>query len=620
MPNRHSSGRWAIAGFLYQILGMLSIVASSLDEASFTVNEDESNLSLSLFDVGENFQASHEWFEDAAFTVDDECVLVQFKYSSTGNKINKTNAKEIIEDFNNSHAALDDRGFNVTACVLFTNRELTSKGGNAAKQYWESIDTPESFDLRYHKTGEIGDLIRDLHIFCRKYGMFQGEIEDGIEKLIGRILLQTGDLFQRKVDQSDFLDCLIGSENAQPITIEEVLKEPDQRLEELKVRIGVNHWNGNLYKRSVLREVIDAIHKDRALIALHGAGGCGKSTIIWQIFNSTHRDQCYMYTPAEELSENWVEYKINKWRGLLSHPADTRPEAIKRLLIANPNAPQPVLWLGLDGIDEGYLGPQRRDNIREILRWFWRKDRDRFDNKPKATLIVTTRKRDDLNRFLRLGGMQDQSDSILSFRVSNFTVEERNDVALRAVPNIYRSAFSQKSRHEVMQVNNFDKEIYGADVQDAQDINMESFDDSVWESLEHPVMWRAFLSMDDNAKKQALEGVDDAKHELAHEFIMWFRFKLDMRHGASVNYLVNNDGEELFRVLENIAIRSDPSSLNQSEAEWIEPAGETTLGLGSRMADILYKESLSAGLISEDEPRRWRWRHLLVYEYLIRNE
>ena len=142
-------------------------------------------------------------------------------------------------------------------------------------------------------------------------------------------------------------------------------------------------------------------------------------------------------------------------------------------------------------------------------------------------------------------------------------------------------------------------------------------DELAWESLEHPVMWQALLSLDQEERRGAIEGDRPGQSQLAREFIAWFGYKLERRRGAQVRDLIINDCGELIEILISIAMQSEINALNYRDRNWIEPARQTPIGISLREAEDLYQESLSAGLISEDSPRIWRWRHPLVYNYLV---
>jgi hypothetical protein len=55
--------------------------------------------------------------------------------------------------------------------------------------------------------------------------------------------------------------------------------------------------------------------------------------------------------------------------------------------------------------------------------------------------------------------------------------------------------------------------------------------------------------------------------------------------------------------------------VRQSLLDWFEPVCGTEI-LGRPEARTFYSEALSGGMVSEDDPRHWRWCHRLIWDYL----
>jgi len=69
VSNGHERGGiWALAGFLYQIVGMLSLTANISETSSFNVSRDLNEAFLFLENVGSSVSARHEHLgQDVAF-------------------------------------------------------------------------------------------------------------------------------------------------------------------------------------------------------------------------------------------------------------------------------------------------------------------------------------------------------------------------------------------------------------------------------------------------------------------------------------------------------------------------------------------------------------------------
>ncbi len=383
MPKGRHGGKWALGGFLYQIVGMVSITARASSPVPIS-DPDELDeidvLFITLVDDGEDLQAHHERLQDAVFTRDDKCVIAQFKYTTVSKKIYVGEARAIIEKLDKAAEDAEAEGQNVTACVLVTNRELASKGkgGESAEQYWKEAEEncTGRYELRYVRR-TLADLESDLCKFARSYGLLKDEIKDGIDRLVGRVFGQTGDLFDVSLSKCHLVESFTGCREARPLTVDVIRKQSLEEIDRFGEIVPVEQWNHELVEREVFESIIQAINEQRALIQLYGPGGCGKSIIIWQLLDQLPPKRCCTVIHAEELLRTWVEGTVHSWRNLPGNTDDTADVAVQRLIEANPTSPRPIMWLALDGLDEGHLSPDCKSNIRKILRWFCDRDRNR---------------------------------------------------------------------------------------------------------------------------------------------------------------------------------------------------------------------------------------------------
>jgi hypothetical protein len=136
----------------------------------------------------------------------------------------------------------------------------------------------------------------------------------------------------------------------------------------------------------------------------------------------------------------------------------------------------------------------------------------------------------------------------------------------------------------------------------------------VQEALKHPVMWRALLGLDrDSIHARIAGGETEALHLLSRQFIVLFHWKLTRRvHG----YFRNLSTDVLIEILRAIAQHTDGTSTHSRDRDWNEPASQSN-HLSPVDAMQLYYEALSGGIITEDARHQWRWRHSIVYNYLI---
>lgn len=615
MPNGRDGGEWALAGFLYQILGVLSIPAYACRPIDISDHEDSNEVDslLTLIGVGNTVRAHHEWFgQDALLSGDDRCVLVQFKYSSTGRKIHRGELEDIVRRLHESVEQAELRGQNVTACALFTNRRLTSKGGRAAKQYWEAEQQRDrGYQLRY-VFNSMGSLLNELREFGKAYGLFDHEIETGVNNLVGRVLRETGELFGSTVDEGHLVESFTGYREARPLTIASVAELACEQLDQFGETIHVDQWDNMPVRRDVSEDIAEAVNS-RALVGLHGKGGCGKSIILWQLLDQ--EGGCCMIRQAEDFYDSWVVDTVHTWRNLPvgRRPDDDRERAISRFVIANRDQHRQILWLALDGLDEGVRLDQR-PHIQEFIRWFWHKDRECRESGifPSAALVVSCRRREDLESLLSRRQYDYPGEYPPSILVGDFSISEIEEAARRTFPELHRRILAKFGNQLGLLESGY------------RPIPLEYtsrypepglIDDVALEALKHPAMWRALLSLDDDLTRiGVIEGEEQATHHLALEFIKWFHWKLVVREERFQGLL----RDTLVEILSAIAQYSSRTVAHSRDDGWREPACQTNR-VNEGEAIVLYDEALSAGLITEDARLLWRWRHSIVYDYLASN-
>jgi len=536
MANGRDGGVWALAGFLYQIVAMLSITARASRAADLPSNgrSDEVDALLALFNVGDNFQAQHEWFEDAMFTRDDQCVLVQFKYSSTDRKIGIRELRDIIKKLDESAGEATKQGDNVTACVLFTNRELT-KRGETAKQLWDTEQKQQRpYKLRYHLSDSITDLEWNLEEFGHDYGLFPDEIKKGVDRLIGRTLRQTGNLLGSSIDKGVLVECFTGYCDTQLLTAAHLASSMHSQLDHFGIKVKVGQWNSMPVRREITSRIAKVV-SERALVGLYGTGGCGKSMILWQMLSDLlgHGNACCMITHTRDLYSSWIADTVRRWRKI---PAgiccDDRERAINRLLIANDNLGRQILWLALDGLDErpGVIGESPAG---ELVRWFGDRDRECQEKGiiPSTTLIVSCRRREILEDILTHQQYDHPGPYPPNILVDEFSIAEITDAARLSFPELYRRITARFGNQVRFQRAGFQTTSsflipleYGS-----LDPQADPIDNEIWEALKHPAMWRALLSLPNEARREVIDGRQQAKHDLSLEFIKWFHWKVTLR-------------------------------------------------------------------------------------------
>lgn len=615
MSNESDGGKWALVGFLYQFVGMLSITAHAYGPITISSRDEPNELEalLTLLGVGEGLRAHHERFEqDAVFTRDDECVLVQFKYSTVGRKIGKREIGEIIGKLDEAAHQAASQGLDVTACVLITNRQLTSRGGRAAKQFLEAEqDRGRDYELRYSRSS-MENLVRVLQKFGRDYGLFDQEIETSIDRVIGRVFRETVEPLGASVSRDELVESFVSYHEARPLTVTCVAELAYEELDQFGEAIRIDQWDNAPIRRHILDDVIQAVN-ERALVGLYGNGGSGKSVVIWQLLRwmLEQASGCCMIASARGLPGSWITDTVHRWRNLPPgrRPDDNRERAIERLLVANSDLHRQILWLALDGLDEGVEFDQR-SHIQELVEWFWSRDREcqRSGNPPSATLIVSCRRREDLEGCWLNLPYDYPGERPPNIRIGDFSTAEVEEAARRTFPELHQRLLS------ITEAPFLDSIHSSLPSRHAFPYPQSGFvDEQALQVLKHPVMWRALLRLEEPVRTDFIEGESQAAYRLASEFIQWFHWKLGFRSRELRNLSENT----LIDILGAIARHSNTPAPNSRDENWIEPACRVhQYQINRREAIVLYKEANSAGLITLDARHLWRWRHLIVRDYL----
>jgi GTPase SAR1 family protein len=617
MSNNSDGGKWALAGYLYQVIGMVSITARA--STPIVISRDGSDelvdAVISFEDVGEGLQAYHERFgQDVVFEQGDECVIVQFKYSTSGRKISKGELWEIIEKLDHSAQQAEAQGLHVTACALVTNRELTSRG-RAARQLWddERLRT-RSYALR-RRSVSMENLLAKIQEFGKRHGLFDREIESGVDRLIGRVFRTTGDLFGSSIDETHLVESFTGYHDAKQLTVSDVAPQCWTEIDEFGSLLLTDQWNDVPIEREVFQDVMAAVNA-RALVGIYGNGGCGKSIILWQLLKQVLDENrgCCTIASARDVAASWITDTVHRWRHLPpgNQPNDNREEATYRVDNANANQYRPVIWLALDGLDE-FGGSVRDPVLGEVIRWFWRKDREiqGSDEPLLATLVVSCRGRDDLaDKWIGLPPDY-AGEWPVTIPVGDFSDSELEDAARQNFPELYRGMatdYWNPPRHREA------GDLFRTVERVSPYSSSGSINVQVLEALRHPIMWRALLNLNNgSARERIADGEVGALRQLAYEFIKLFRWKLARRVQGRLGSL---SVETLIEILQAVARHSDSASVHSRDRDWGEPACLTHHIIPNE-AMTLYEEALSAGLITEDARSEWRWRHSIVHDYLV---
>lgn len=634
MSSVSDGGHTALAGFLYQIVVGLGVEAM-IGCPDPSVNTDEME---AIFEWRGSGQLHHEYLDsDLAVEHEGEYGLGQLKYSRQvpPETIGPQALLDIVNAFHRSSLQVSKRGMEVTKYVLITNRLLGPEAEGLLDAALQDRQHPELkpgyqyailqqliFRTASHWSEWESQLIR----FARQFGALNHEIADGIDRLIARVFRKTVEQGAAEINREDLVECFTGCRDARPLTPESVAPYSTQPVNNSPLKP-----DKAVLRRQLLEETAKATAR-RALVILYGLGGCGKTIALWQWahdLTTSSPPDAGAFTAiqlASDVPRNWLAREVSGWGNLAKNPSRLGEEhecVLERLSLSNPDLARPVLFLGLDGLDEDMTAEQH-GIVKDILNWFWREDKllRRELRPPQASLVVTCRHAEDLKekRWLSLtvSGFPYSGELPESLEVTTFSPSELL-AAARGVGN----AELYERIAAALQPKLADR--LGSPGDDYEPITLERYttfvpvaDEHVVEALMHPAMWRALLELlenDPGSQSQILDGEPKAARSLARFFCCRFCLKAADR-GKDFGL----DQEDLFHLLHVVAANCQGTEeARYSKAVWEGPF--CNAGLAPLEARRLYNEGCSGGLIvKEDNSGSWRWRHRFVADYLAQAE
>lgn len=642
--SKADGGQTALAGYLYQIVAALGMVA----RADCPDEKEDLQALLTLVREGELL---HEYLDQdvvlRTLGIDerDECVFVQFKFSRQAipPTIGPQELIEIVKQLILSERKANQLDQVVTGYALITNREIGAQSEKIIEaatknQKHEQIKTIRKTDryttitineqqkvlqdLRLITQLQLFKWQEDLAEFARQYGIQDTEIESGVERLIGKLIRQTANHGFCEVVEADLREALVGDREARPLKSNYLIEYTNQYLNSFSER------RLNLQSQPVRRELLDKIseatfERERALVILYGRGGCGKTVALWHWLDERPTG-LKMAKGASSVPFLWLTELICDWGNLPPNHArrsESIESALARLQIANPNESPPILYLGLDGLDEHIVHPEQERRVRDILDWFWKEDKSarHTSRPPRATLVVTCRKKEDVTRWLELeqSGFRYRGERPITIEVDDFSEEELLRAAEKGLPQFlarFQASIQEVSpQQEEFMRPMFDTPLFAPLATVGSPTRREEplIDPDVLSSLRHPAMWRALLELAPQIQRQVLEGKRSAVHQLARVFVLWFAKKAIIRGVSDL------EEDDLLWVLKEIACYTKNNvKMIQTNNQWLNPACASQM-INGQKAKELQTEALLAGLIERDDRKHWRWRHQLVVDYLV---
>lgn len=616
-------GQVALIGFLYQMVGALSLFAwaknpglpaepASLDALLAVINEGEIYHERGDVDV---------LARRLGVDQPDTFVLIQFKYSQNPEKDPITPGKlaEIGQGFLRGLKQCSTRSRRVLFRVITNrpisltlqpimklpegSREHATFGSAELRDVLQKTEILEKYDFSPFE--------KALRLFANNYGTDEEEYEHGLHMLIGMLVDRATKHHDQPIIENDLIKAFRGHVPLQKLTIAAIRSHTSARRADMMHMLGLREMP--LQRKKLIEEAMIKL-KGHAMLIFQGPGGSGKSVLAWNVLqnileeSSESESSATAFLPLRFVKS--LSWHIGEWMGI---PEDKRNEpieqVIRRLKIANPQA-HPVLCVGIDGLDEKSEMIDGQSSLQQTIVWFWEKERalqlqraqTGKTEPPDATLILTCRNRELLHPLLGISlwpEMQASDDNALS--IKDFSPEELLEAVGQAMfPHLerFRQTLADRSHLEMT----LPQSIRAIDIP----IHQETL-----QALQHPAMWYAVRQLSEEEQAYLLDGNVQALHRLAALFLEWFSIKVQRRRPGWGK-------EHISEVLEEVARLADMIEGTQLPYRIWKDVGKKGCRLeGRAVSEDLYHEALSGGLIIEWEPKKiWEWRHPFVGIYL----
>ncbi len=605
--SERAGGLAALSGFFFQFLATLAHVGEfRLRDPTSDVPQSEAETFFSV-EVGDSdYQRTHG----------REVHIVQFKHSSApdNHKIYVEGLYEITKALVLAKQAIERESPNARVhCILATNRPLddraqeamkVAKAGKAnddLKKYRGFKGYALEVEYRFEKEESWFETVEE---WGKSLGMTPREVEKGIEDIAALFMKRT--LQGRRTFGIDAVhEAFVGFEF--PRDMKKMHEKARQETQSFFNRLDVpdTTTGGAVAQRSALLDQLQTAIRSHALVVLAGQGGNGKSTLLAAALRD-QLDNCFVLgSKVSAVEDNWIPNSVSLWRNAPSGFDATQTLDCALTRLQNWGDQQPILVAALDALDEVELDKPR---VERLIRQF--EEIERGPKPPTATLLLTCRSKDELNRLFGEPG----HDHLQS--ASGLNIGAHIDVRLFDDGEIFSALSTNKMSNAVRSRLRLEfGGSVGIDVQPLRPRSLLPIDPDLKEALYHPMVWGHLFDGDFQPDEQEalLNGDGQLLGELASKVVGWFAAKCQARTQERVPS--DHATRILYLVAKHCSSKNPPFDY---EDDWETPLQNRSIYLS--YAPSVVKQAISAGLVeAEFSPFNfsWRWRHPFLMQHLV---
>ncbi len=626
-------GRTALAGYVYQFLGVLGTQALAQDARPDATLLGRLAELIPLVQDLSNRLYSEYFDEDAVVELPQEnapseWVLIQYKFSRSpsDSPLEPAEFKRILNKMRDRARRIGCFDSDQTRYLIVTNRSYSLQTRNILANIEASNLTSDqkrvASKLPRSEVGSpsIGSWKDALKEYAVRLGCSDPEIAAGIHTLLGSLVDRAATASDPLVRIEDLHLAFANDRGAQQLTPEAQATSSCRQLDAIKSVLRVPP---SPVRRSVLDDITRAIRaRGTCVIILRGHGGSGKTVVLWQwgreIANSYPHSglgPLVAVIPTDEFGPYLPARVISDAAHLsASHPRryEGNNEACLRLRRANPTMPNPMMSLGLDDVASDTLHPQQISELRSLLHWSWA-EASASPNDSLTTpvaLLATCRPGSEETVIASWPGRAEHpSDSHRRLEIIDVGDFSPLDLALAADSCDAAVAARIKQTVSSATAGGDASSSVTATVRFENKPHVPSVHPDILNALCHPAMWHAFtLVRETHVQHRILDGDPDALNDMCSFFVDWFNDKATSSTHA--NPFNSNDLRHVLPQIAHATHGQNPT--RYPSALWREHAAAQ---IGPAQANRLYNEAQSAGLISV-EGQNWRWRHIFVEDYL----
>ena len=605
------SGQYSIAGFLFQLLG------SGIEQLK--ILEGLPSVSQIPDEIVVIECSGQDGLRLPTKSGTEKPVFGQYKFTSKSSDIKPSEIRKILEAFRKSVLSWNSSGKPTDfSFELVTNRELSKQ----AKKFFDTSNKPAHSQLvDYLKNTKKKDkttgqrpavpnvnllaticentkyifktnqsLKKDAVAFCREFGMNEVEIKTGLQKMYG-LLCETAQSEFRVINQSDFLQALIGFPNPMRLLSQRSFEKRIQKAKSFKD--SETHSQEQTIVRRVSQDIASSILTNPFVVVV-GDGGHGKSVAtadaLLQCLKSKSPNFGLVVRGAVANKQEIMK-TIATWRGLANHQdSDDWGRSLERLSVSD--RAKPLLVVFVDAIDEKKDGSRVLPfETTEFLSELKASSEEQMQKNAEfdVTVVVSCRNSSELTNLGR--GHEFNSDAKIT--VGHFDDDELE----RAMKEfkLERVIQNRISTHLMLRKTNPKRLTRKTG----------SIMPNTISALRLPLVWRFFCELSVTDQNKFLDSDITTHKSLISKFQAWILRKARIR-------LPDLGDAEFENTLNAVANKSSEfgMSVTYSKQEvWTNPC--TACGCSPNRSDEIYQECVTAGIIVETETGfrgTWRWK------------